>query len=120
MVMALSLKTQRQFSFENVTGFYSMSNNPALENTHVIDKTFIRLNDVSLSYRLPNAFAEKIGLASATITTYGKNLFLWTPDENPYVDPEVSTFGNDLASEFGEFAGNPAQRTYGFSLKLTF
>jgi len=104
----------------NVTGFYSSSNNGSIEDTHVIDKTFVRLRDMSLTYNIPSDFIEKLGLNSAAFSVYGKNLALWTPDSNPYVDPEVSTFGDDLASEFGEFAGNPTQRTYGFALKLSF
>lgn len=104
----------------NVTGFYSSSNNGSIEDTHVIDKTFVRLRDVSLTYTIPADFVDKLGLSAAAVSVYGKNLALWTPNDNPYIDPEVSTFGDDLASEFGEFAGNPTQRTYGFALKLSF
>ncbi|SHJ24099.1 SusC/RagA family TonB-linked outer membrane protein [Pseudozobellia thermophila] len=107
-------------NYIDVTGFYSSSNNGSIEETHVIDKTFVRLRDMSLTYNLPLAFVEKLGLTTAAFSVYGKNLALWTPDSNPYVDPEVSTFGDDLASEFGEFAGNPTQRTYGFALKVSF
>ena len=104
----------------NVTGFYSAGNNGGIEESHVIDKTFVRLRDMSLTYRIPMGLTEKLGLSSAAVSIYGKNLALWTPDDNPYVDPEVSTFQDDLASEFGEFAGNPTQRSYGFALKLSF
>ena len=106
--------------FEDVTGFYGSGNNPSTEVNHVIDKTFVRLRDVSLTYSVPSNFIEKFGINSASLSLYGKNLFLWTPDNNAYVDPEVSTFGSDLASEFGEFAGNPTQRTYGFNIKVSF
>ncbi|MEP5601193.1 MAG: TonB-dependent receptor [Algibacter sp.] len=107
-------------NWDDVTGFYSSSNNGSIEETHVIDKTFIRLRDLSITYRIPSTFTDVIGINSASVSLYGKNLVLWTPDDNPYVDPEVSTFGSDLQSEFGEFAGNPTQRTYGFTLKASF
>ncbi len=107
-------------SFTNVTGFYAGGNNGSIEETHVIDRSFIRLRDLSIAYKLPSSFTDKLGLSSAALSLYGKNLFLWTPDENPYVDPEISTFGSDLASEFGEFSTNPSQRTYGFALKVSF
>ena len=107
-------------SRDNVTGFYSASNNGSIEETHVIDRSFIRLRDLSLAYMVPASFSDRLGLNSISMTLYGKNLFLWTPDENPYVDPEISTFGSDLASEFGEFSTNPSQRTYGFALKVSF
>ncbi|WP_149275135.1 SusC/RagA family TonB-linked outer membrane protein [Pareuzebyella sediminis] len=104
----------------NVTGFYSSSNNGSIEESHVIDKTFVRLRDMSLTYTIPRDFVEKLGVSAASFSVYGKNLALWTPKSNPYIDPEVSTFGDDLASEFGEFAGNPTQRTYGFAFKVSF
>lgn len=109
-------------SYGNVSGFYSSSNNPTVEATdHVIDKTFVRLRDLSLSYNFPQSIIGKTGFNSMVLSVYGKNLMLWTPAENPYVDPEVTSFGgNDLVTEFGEFGANPAQRTYGVSLKMSF
>ncbi|WP_339915867.1 SusC/RagA family TonB-linked outer membrane protein [Yeosuana marina] len=109
-------------SYSNVTGYYSASNNPATEaENHLIDKTFVRLRDLSIAFNFPRSIIEKAGLNSLTLSVYGKNLMLWTPDDNPYVDPEVTSFGgNDLTTEFGEFAANPAQRTYGLALKMSF
>jgi TonB-linked SusC/RagA family outer membrane protein len=110
----------RAVNFEEVTDFYNTSNNPGIENTHVIDKTFVRLRSVALTYNFPSTVIKKMGLQNASFSVYGKNLALWTPDTNPYVDPELSTFGTGIASEQGEFAANPTQRTYGASIKLTF
>lgn len=107
-------------SFGSVTDYWNPSNNPAIEPGHVIDKTFVRLRDVALTYNFPSETVKRLGLVNASFTLYGKNLALWTPDENPYIDPELSTFGNDLLSEVGEFGTNPSQRSYGASLKLTF
>lgn len=105
---------------EGVTDFYNSSTNPGIERTHVIDKTFVRLRDVSLVFTAPTNLVKRLGLSNASFTLYGKNLALWTPDENPYVDPELSTFGSGLLSEQGEFGANPSQRSYGVSVKLTF
>ena len=105
-------------TFGNVTNFYNASQNGTIESTQVIDKSFIRLRDLSLTYTLNSDFVKKVGFRSASVTAYGKNLYMWTPDENPYVDPEVSTFGSGLSSEFGEFAANPAQRSYGVKVSL--
>ncbi|KFC59297.1 TonB-linked outer membrane protein, SusC/RagA family [Flavobacterium gilvum] len=104
----------------NITNFYNTSANPGIEATHVIDKTFVRLRDVVVSYSIPNTYAQKLKLTNASISLYGKNLFMWTPAENPYIDPELSTYGDGLLSEAGEFATNPSQRSFGASLKLTF
>lgn len=105
---------------EAVVNYWNPTENPAIEQGHVIDKTFVRLRDISLTFNFPSEPIKRLGLTNASFSIYGKNLFLWTPDENPYVDPELSTFGDDLPSEAGEFGTNPSQRSYGASLKLTF
>ncbi|TDD96264.1 SusC/RagA family TonB-linked outer membrane protein [Flavobacterium cellulosilyticum] len=107
-------------SFENQTNFYNTTNNPGIEEQQVIDKSFVRLRSVSLTYSFPSASIKRMGLQNATFSLYGKNLALWTPNDNSYVDPELSTYGVGLLSEQGEFAANPTQRTYGASIKLTF
>lgn len=106
--------------YEDVTGFYNASNNPAIEGESVIDKSFIRLRQMSLGYSLPKSFVESVGLSSMSFSLYGKNLFLWTPSDNTYVDPETTTYGRGIRSEFGEFATNPSQRSYGATVKLSF
>ncbi|PJB19093.1 MAG: SusC/RagA family TonB-linked outer membrane protein [Flavobacteriaceae bacterium CG_4_9_14_3_um_filter_33_16] len=108
--------------YNSITGYYSSTNNPSTEAyNHVIDKTFIRLRDLSVSYNFPESLIGKSGLNSLSISLYGRNLMLWTPKGNPYVDPEVTSYGgNDLTTEFGEFSANPAQRTYGMALKMSF
>ncbi|RZJ54704.1 MAG: SusC/RagA family TonB-linked outer membrane protein [Flavobacterium sp.] len=103
-----------------VTSFWNTSSNPGIEAGHVIDKTFIRLRDIFLTYSVPSTFTKKMSIANASVSLYGKNLFMWTPKANPYVDPELSTYGDGLLSEAGEFATNPSQRSYGASLKVTF
>ncbi len=107
-------------SFESITDFYNTQNNPGIEQTHVIDKTFIRLRDISLTYNIPSKLLNNSGIVAASFSVYGKNLALWTPNDNSYVDPELSTFGTGLLSEQGEFGSNPSQRSYGATLKLTF
>ncbi|HMK06560.1 MAG TPA: TonB-dependent receptor, partial [Flavobacterium sp.] len=104
----------------NSTDFWNPQNNPGIEQGHVIDKTFVRLRDVSLTYNFPSETVKRLGLVNASFSIYGKNLAMWTPDENPYIDPELSTFGDGLLSEQGEFGANPSQRAFGASLKLTF
>ncbi len=107
-------------AFEDVTAFYNAVQNNAIEGEHLIDKTFVRLRDLSLSYNFPSKLVDELKLSSLTFSLYGKNLFLWTPSGNSYVDPETTTYGNGIRSEFGEFATNPSQRSYGASVKLSF
>ena len=103
-----------------VTDYWNTTNNPGLAQYHVIDKTFVRLRDISLTFNVPSTLVKRIGLTNASVSVYGKNVALWTPNANAYVDPELSTFGDGLLSEQGEFGANPSQSTYGASFKLTF
>ena len=103
-----------------VTGFYNSQNNPIIAKDFLIDKTFVRLRDISLTYNFKPAALKKLGLSAAALSIYGKNLMLWTPKVNAYVDPEITTFGQTVKSEFGESYGTPSQRSIGTSLKLTF
>lgn len=107
-------------AWDKVTTFYNTSNNPGIERTHVIDKTFVRLREINLNYDFPSAVSKNMGLNKITLGVYARNLFMWTPGENPYTDPETGTYGTGVASDFGEFGTNPSQRSVGGVLKLSF
>lgn len=107
-------------AWDKVTTFYNTSNNPGIERTHVIDKTFVRLREINLNYDFPSALSKNMGLNKITLGVYARNLFMWTPGENPYTDPETGTYGTGVASDFGEFGTNPSQRSVGGVLKLSF
>ena len=106
--------------FGTVTNFYNTTNNPGIEKTHVIDKTFVRLREINFNYDFPSTVTKNMGLNKITLGIYARNLFMWTPGENPYTDPETGTYGTGVISDFGEFASNPSQRSVGGVLKLSF
>jgi len=107
-------------AWDAVTTFYNTTNNPGIESSHVIDKTFVRLREINFNYDFPTSLSKNMGLNKITLGIYGRNLFMWTPGENPYTDPETGTFGTGVISDFGEFASNPSQRSVGGVLKLSF
>jgi len=92
----------------------------ALARNTVIDKSYIKLREVVLSYKMPSKSLEGTFIQGLTFSVIGRNLFLWTPRSNQYIDPESSTFGTDLQGQFGEFSANPSTRSLGFSLKANF
>ncbi|MFL9836581.1 SusC/RagA family TonB-linked outer membrane protein [Flavobacterium sp. ST-75] len=92
----------------------------ALARATVIDKSFIKLREVVLSYDLPSELLGDGFIQRLQVSAIGRNLFLWTPRSNQYIDPEASTFGTDLRSQFGEFSANPSTRSIGFSIKANF
>ena len=105
----------------NYYGYYYSSTNPAQSYKYtVIDRSFLKLRDITLSYRLPAAWASKISASSLSVAVYGHNFLLWTPKSNIYVDPEASNLGNDLAGQIGEFRTAPLSKQFGVSLKASF
>ena len=55
------------------------------------------------------------------VSIYGRNIILWLPKGNAYIDPEVSNLGNDLNSEFGEYSPTgPTTMQFGLSLRANF
>jgi TonB-linked SusC/RagA family outer membrane protein len=84
----------------------------------LIDKSFIKLREVAVSYEIPKKYIQRLPIGSITLNVAGKNLYLWTPEGQYYIDPEVSTFGTDLTSNFGEYSATPSVRSVSFGLKV--
>ena len=100
--------------------YYNSNTNKPIERNRIIDKTYVKLREVSLNYTLPVSLVEKVSLTAINVGIFGTNLFLWTPASNSFIDPEMSTFGNGIEGLFGEFEGLPQTRTYGIKLNVTF
>jgi TonB-linked SusC/RagA family outer membrane protein len=86
----------------------------------VIDRSYLKLRNLSLAYELPSSIAGKLGVRAISASVTASNILLWTPAENMYIDPEVTTFGNNIEAKFGEFGTNPPYQTYVFGLNISF
>lgn len=102
---------------------YTLGNysyNPLVRNEMVIPKDFFKIREVTLSYDLPKKALKSTPLSKVTLSFIGRNLFLFTPKKNNYVDPEVANMGNDLTSEFGEISSGTSYRSFGGAIKVEF
>ncbi|MEC3908231.1 TonB-dependent receptor [Tamlana sp. 2201CG12-4] len=73
-------------------------------------RSFVRLQDVSLGYNFENSFVQKIGFENLRLYVSGKNLFTITDWDG--MDPESGS---------GVFyTGRPVMRSYTFGLDVTF
>lgn len=100
--------------------YYPTQNQGSAYSQRIFDRSFLKLRDINLSYRLPQAWYSKLRASSASIGVYARNFLLWTPKENVFVDPEATNFGNDLAGQLGEFAASPISKQFGAILKISF
>jgi TonB-linked SusC/RagA family outer membrane protein len=89
-------------------------------SAYLIDKSFVKLREVVLTYTFPTKWLAKTPFGSASFSVIGRNLLLFTPSDNHFIDPEVTTFGNDLTADYGEYSAAPTTRSFGASLKVTF
>jgi hypothetical protein len=79
------------------------------------DASWIRLRELSLSYRFGQQLFSRLGLKSMAVTLYANNLFLITRYSG--VDPESNLTGNSNGRGLDYF-NIPNTKTYGLSLKL--
>lgn len=100
--------------------FYTNDGKAVAYNNRILDKSYLKLRDLTLTYSLPKTIAARLHTDRATITAFARNLYTWLPKSNRTIDPEVSNYGNDLRSEFGEFRTGPSTRNFGLSLNLSF
>jgi TonB-linked SusC/RagA family outer membrane protein len=103
---------------QNAENYWTAFSSPtAME--HLLDASFIKLREVSFAYRLPASLFKNKGIKGVTIGLSGRNLFLWTPKENTYSDPETSSFGTGNVQGF-EYGTIPSLRNYGANVRVTF
>ena len=89
---------------------------------YLLDRSFAKLRNLSLTWELPKKWVDKIRLENIAITAYVNNVFTWTAKSNLYIDPETTSYASygDLAAQFGELYSNPTSRVYGLNLNVKF
>ena len=87
---------------------------------YVQDGSYVKVREISLSYRLPSATMRYFGgrARSARLELSGRNLFTNTPYRG--LDPEVSNFGNQAIARNIDVAPYPPSRSYFFSVDVEF
>lgn len=83
---------------------------------YVEDGSYLRLQTVSLSYRLP--FKKSKAVKSISFGLSANNLFVWTKYKG--WDPDVNSFGTNIKKMGIDSGSYPSSRTFSFDLKFTF
>ncbi len=88
---------------------------------------FIRLRELSLSYRVPASMIEGIGLDNATVTFGGRNVKLWMLGDYRGIDPEINPAANCTGGGVNcnfltgtEAFGVPIPRRFALSARVGF
>lgn len=85
---------------------------------NIMDATFIKLREVTLSYTIKSKYLAKMGISNPTVGVYGRNLFIWT--KWPVYDPESGTLDQGIMVRGLDIGQFPSTRTIGVNLKLSF
>ena len=104
------------------TNLFTFWDNGGWDNDadYLVDKSYVKLRSVVLSWDLPKKWLASTFLTGVRLSLFGNNLFLWTPSSNTFIDPELTSFGNDLEGNFGEWSANPSSRKFGFNVNVKF
>jgi len=103
----------------SVQQYWGNLDNSISPENNIFDASFAKLREASLSFRLPDRWAGKLGAASGVWSFEGRNLWLIS-SKVPHVDPEANVLGTGLIGEGIERNVLPSTRTFGFNLRLVF
>ncbi len=98
---------------EATTQFYLYAFTYGQSNAVYGDNSFVKLKNVSLSYKLPDATVKKLGMDQLKIYAQGQNLYTWTKNKISF-DPEQGL------SDFTGSAVMPPLRVITLGLNATF
>jgi TonB-linked SusC/RagA family outer membrane protein len=110
---------------ENTTKFspyayYSGYQAQYLPAQGLVDASYVRLQELSLSYEIPHCYYEKSPFGSLEAGVFGNNLFLWTAQSNKYEDPEMTSAGALGNGQGFNYTARPSLRNYGVYIKVKF
>ena len=95
---------------------YANPNVQRVSSYKVEDGSFIRLKTLSLSYRLPQKWMDRIGIRNMRVYVTGQNLKTWTDYSGP--DPEVNFDGTSNTVLGTDFYTYPIARSWSIGVNL--
>jgi len=110
----------------NSDGIYSSSTaNGSIVPIRYEDRSFIRLQDVSLGYDLPENVISTIGFENVNVYVSGKNLLTltswhgWDPEANSGTVRPIGRSA-DINKSGDDYEGRPVMRSFTFGINVTF
>lgn len=101
-------------------GFWAQSSpNMAIAENYVVNGAYWKIREISLGYQIPTSWlGDSKVIKGVYVSVQGRNLFLFTPKENIYTDPDY-TLGNN-AIGINTLGQTPPTRFVGGSVSVTF
>ena len=89
-----------------------------VEESSVFDASYVKLRELSLSYKIPKEWIKKSGVDDVRLSLVGRNLAILHKNA-PHIDPETA-FSSGNGGQGMEFAQIPSVSSYGLSLSIKF
>ncbi|MHB1168258.1 MAG: SusC/RagA family TonB-linked outer membrane protein [Longimicrobiales bacterium] len=83
---------------------------------HTFDASYVKLRQLSLTFDVPQEWANRLSLSGIQLGLIGRNLGMWGVDENLDVDPETA-YDASNAQGF-EYGSVPSARSIGFTVTV--
>ncbi len=98
------------------TSSYSNQNN-RVSDAYVEDGSYIRLQNISLSYTLPRKWVKKVKLQNVKVYMNLQNVHTWTKYSG--LDPEVGSMQGNALLNGVDYSRYPSPRVYTFGLNIS-
>lgn len=108
--LAYAINTTKTFAQDYVSRLNS------IPEPNMMDKTYVKLREVTLSYKVPSQIFKKSFIQSASVSLVARNVLYFMKD-NKFNDVDIDQYNN---SQNGTSLQTPTTRSYGFNLNLTF
>ncbi len=103
---------------ENATMWSPIMTRYVFHSWAVEDGSFLRLQQVTLGYSLPNKAVEKLHMSKVRVYASANNLFCWTKYSG--FDPEVSVRRSTTATPSVDYSAYPRSAAFSFGLDIDF
>jgi hypothetical protein len=100
----------------NLADYYADYYRRANVESNSFDASFVKLREVRLEYRLPNALLSRTPIRDVSIALYGRDLAMIT--DFPIFDPETAAMNGSTILPGVEMGQLPTPRTYGVNITL--
>lgn len=87
----------------------------ATEEANLINRTYAKLREVTLSYNIPNTIFKNTFFQSATVSLIGRNLLYFSDARNNDIDMDQFAAGQGYSD-----LQTPTLKRYGVNLNITF
>lgn len=91
----------------------------AVSPLDVLDGSFVKVREISLTYDLPKNWIKNLKMKNASVSVIGQNLFLFAKDFK-YSDPDGVNRSSKNATLRTENFADPSFRWLGFNIKASF